>query len=331
MEKRVKGLLVAGTVACGLGAVMFGAGAALGGGGYVGAADLNKMDGGARLDERISMEKTKIEGFDRIDAEIKDTDFKILPSEDENYYLSYQIRNAKREEPVEYKVEDGMLKLSEQKNSSGVVFMQVDLSFISYLLGNKEMLEEEDEVVLYVPKEKQFGQSRIFVDDGDLMLEGFEGQDIELRQDFGDIALKDCIFNGGTITSENGALSASQLSCKDTKVLVKFGDLSFDTAALEDCTVEISDGKMDAEELAILGETVIENDFGDVVLHLTEECKESLSMEFETKFGDIELQDGWDGSGNMVKEDGTANYRRTVPDPAGNFRVTLKDGDLTLN
>ena len=64
MKSWVKAWLVAGVGCCVCGAILTGIGVASGGGKYVKAADLNKMDGAAKKgDNEVLLEKTKLDAF----------------------------------------------------------------------------------------------------------------------------------------------------------------------------------------------------------------------------------------------------------------------------
>lgn len=254
MKKMVRGMLISGAVVCAIGVGMFCVGAAFGGSEYVAKADLNKLDANARLDGGIRLEKTKIDGFDRIDAALNDANFSILPSEDQNYYLSYKIHREKTSEPVKYEVKDNTLKLTEKNIKQGVVVLDIDIGFISWLLGEQEKLFEEDEVILYVPENKIL---------------------------------------------------------KGTKIVLRDGDL-------------------DAQSLMIQGNMEIESSYGDVSLQIEKACREILSLDVSTKYGDIEIAEEWNDGGSMLKESDDASYQRTAKSPEGTLRVAMQDGDFSL-
>ncbi|MDO4321457.1 MAG: DUF4097 family beta strand repeat-containing protein [Lachnospiraceae bacterium] len=328
MQKRVKGLLVAGGVLSAVGIGLFAVGAGMGGIAYVGAADLNKIDGNAKKQESIVMEKTKIEAFGQIKADLSDIDLKILPSEDQNYYMSYEIYRPGNDEPLEYRVENGTMKLSEH-SGNGKLF-QIDIGFISYLLGKREILDRDSEVVLYVPKNTVFEDSEIKIGDGDLEMEGFSGKNTELTLSYGDMKLRECMFENGVIASADGDMEASGLSCKGTQLQFQYGDLSLDEVSLEDCTVKQSDGDMEADRLKVAGNLELKNSYGDIELQLSGECRETLSMSLKTSYGEINVSEDLGKGGRLVSQDDKASYEKTAEAAEGMLKAELSDGDITL-
>ncbi len=327
MRKNVKGLFVAGIVLCAAGAGLFAVGAATGGIPYAKASDLNKMNGKAKIQENAVMEKTKLEPIDRLEIQLGDADLEILPSGDENYYLSYTLPNAKTEEALSYKEEDGCLMLSD--NRSNGKFIQIDISFISWMLGGRESMEE-NKVTLYVPETSAFENSRIEISDGDLELEGSSWKNTELELHYGDIELKDCIFDGGKIVSSDGSMEAQDLELKDLQMEFRYGDVEWNRVSAKDCGMKLSDGNLEAEKLDITGNLEIRNAYGDVEVQLADACREALSMELQTKYGDIELADDLSGEGRFTEQEDKASYERTVQDGRGMLTVEVSDGNIEV-
>lgn len=328
MQKKVKGLLVAGIVLCAAGTGLFALGAGMGGITYVGAADLNKMDADAKLPKGVTMEKTKIENFDCIEADLQDMDLKILPSGDRNYYLAYEVYRTENNDPLVYDVGDGTLRLSD--HIADRRFIQVDISFIFYLLGKREMLYKDNEVVLYVPEDAVFEDSLIKLSDGDLEMEGFSGKNTELELSYGDMVLRKCLLEGGTVTSADGSVEASDLSCRDVQMQFQYGDMSLDHTFVEECMMKLSDGDMEAEDLAVWGNLEIENSYGDVEVQFAEECRDTLSMDLKTKYGEIDISGDLAKSGHLTEKDDQASYEKTAGSSGGMLKVECSDGDITL-
>lgn len=289
MRKKVKGLLAAGIVLCVAGAGLFALGAGMGGLAYVGEADLNSMDADAGT-KTAAMEKTKIEGFHRIEAELQDIDLKILPSGDQNYYLSYGIFQTESDDPLEYRVENDTLVLS--GNPQNHKFIQIDISYLSYLLGGSETPYKDNEVVLYVPENTVLEDSRIKLDDGDL--------------------------------------EASDLSCLDVEMQFRYGSLSLGHTSVENCVIELSDGDLEAENLMVQGSLEIENSYGDVELQLEEACRDVLSMDLKTKYGEIDVSEDLEKAGYLTEKDDQAGYKKTSGSSDGVLKIESSDGDIIL-
>ena len=133
MKSWVKAWLVAGVGCCVCGAILTGIGVASGGGKYVKAADLNKMDGAAKKgDNEVLLEKTKLDDFDSVDISMTDMNLQVVPSDDRFCYISYQASDQTKD-PMSYQVKDGKLTIRENDNT-GKFYYHVDIVFLSGLL-----------------------------------------------------------------------------------------------------------------------------------------------------------------------------------------------------
>ena len=116
---KTKNFLIIGTVFCALGTVLFASGIAAGGREYIKNTDLNTYNGSfssAKSDgSHAILEKRKIDSFQNLNASLKHMDFAVRESEDENYYISYNVETVKGVIPVSWQTADGTLNLSEKK------------------------------------------------------------------------------------------------------------------------------------------------------------------------------------------------------------------------
>lgn len=327
MQKRVKGLLVAGVVLSAVGIGLFAIGAGTGGIAYVGAADLNKMDGNAKRKNGAIQEKTELARFDRIDASFGDANLRILPSDDDTYYLAYEFYGSEEEEPLEYAVENGTLTMADRvKNGT---YFQVDISFISELLGKAEPAAD-NVVTLYVPESAVFADSKIKVGDGDLELEGFNCKRAELDMSYGDLKLRDCTLEDSVIDSADGEVEADGLTCTRSQIGLHYGNLILTDALAADCIVELADGDLAAEGLAVSGNLEISNSYGDVDLQLARTADSTISAALKTEYGKIDLGEPFEKCGRLTEGDDKAEYTFEAEQEEGSLKVSVSDGNIAL-
>ena len=133
MNRTTKKFLIAGTVLCGAGLITFGAGALTGGKKYVATADLNVTSGDATLlsnDNHAILEKTELDSFSQVNADLRNIDFNLKPSSDNKAYISYNIETSDGLLPLSYQVsESGVLNIAESKGNSSSSYIQ----FLSFL------------------------------------------------------------------------------------------------------------------------------------------------------------------------------------------------------
>ena len=105
-----------GTVLCALGLVLFGSGIAAGGKDYIANTDLNSYNGSTSTKDDGShavLKKTKIDSFSNLNVDFKHIDLAVKESEDDNFYLSYNVETTKGIVPVSWQVDNGTLNLAD--------------------------------------------------------------------------------------------------------------------------------------------------------------------------------------------------------------------------
>ena len=203
MKSWVKAWLVAGVGCCVCGAVLTGIGVASGGGKYVKAADLNKMDGAAKKgDNEVLLEKTKLDEFDSVDISMTNMNLQVVPSDDRSCYISYQASNQTKD-PMSYQVKDGKLTIRENDNT-GKFYYHVDIGFLSGLLGGGQITTDENVVTLYIPEEQEWKMADIKTDMSNIMLNGCKIENGTVQSNSGDIYFKNCDFDNLKIDSDMG-------------------------------------------------------------------------------------------------------------------------------
>ena len=138
MKKTNKRLLVAGGILCAIGVLFLGVGVASGGKNYVKTADLNRISGNAMMDSsdsHVILSKTKINSFSSVNVDLRNLDLDVKESDDENFYIAYNIETNKGMLPLSYQVQDDTLNLVEKKGNESYSYIHIDINFIQEMLG----------------------------------------------------------------------------------------------------------------------------------------------------------------------------------------------------
>lgn len=314
MKSWAKICLITG-ISCTLaGAVLCGAGYIGHGLNYLRTADLNTLNGSARkdTDSLAVLKKTKIDSFRKLNISLDSLDLKILPSEDDNCYISYITTNSGASEPVNWEVKDDTLTLTENTDNDSNHYVHVDIGFLTELFQQDSSHTSDDNTVcLYLPKKMLFSDTTITSSFGDVLLSGLSTQNGTIALSDGELEIQNCKFKAGTFTSD-------------------FGDIDITSSDLTDCTITLSDGDIDCEDVAFHKKNNISNELGDISITGKQQKLSDISLTADTDLGDIDLSDILE-SEFQKQSDGDTKYV-THTSKKNNTELTLHtdDGDIEL-
>lgn len=322
MEKATKRILAAGIICSIVGACFCGLGYAAGGWDYVRAADLNKLDGAAKLSDTEEMKEDRIlldEVFS-VDAEIRDFNFKIRRSEDENYYLSYCLQEEKGELPLTYEMEQGTLKL---RKKNYFYFLQISIPWFS-----KERKEEE--VVLYIPEHAVLEQCRVSAADNNLMFENLDCEKVEIKQHYGGLEINDCEFRQGTISSSDGGVEAEKFCFRDVDFDLHDSSMELKEGILDEVGLKLSDGDLESQDLELKNEILLNGHYADLNLNLKKGQEESLSLVLDSHDGSIEVAPEYYGASSAAENGDKEHFEYNAREAAGTLKANIWDGGITI-
>ena len=165
MNKLARRTLLAAAGLCIAGGILFAVGTGLGGMRFLATADLSTIGSPNSSRKLYEMDKTKLDDFSRLEADITYMDISILPSEDDSCYLSYQITGSGAENPFQYTIQDGTLTLKEDLSAESQFFVGIDYSFLARLFTGRVVTDAPDNVsdnlTLYLPKDKYLDYAAI--------------------------------------------------------------------------------------------------------------------------------------------------------------------------
>lgn len=309
MKKTNKRLLVAGCILCAVGVLLFGIGVASGGKNYVKSADLNRISGTATMDSGDShaiLSKTKIDAFSSVNVDLRNLDLDIKESDDENFYIAYNIETNNGMLPLSYQVQDDTLNIVEKKGNESYSYIHIDINFLQEMLGQSHVIENSNKVTVYIPKKNDMSSFSCKMGYGDLDIESLNARQAVIQNEDGDIKIAGSTF-------EN-------LELKD-----ELGDLKIKDTTLINSQIEMDDGDIQAENVTFTGKNEIRSSLGDITLSIPKETLADLSVEAEASEINVPEELG------KVMTDEDDEQRVDSGNKAQNsLEIKSEDGDITI-
>ena len=265
MKKTNKRLLVAGGILCATGVLFFGIGVASGGKNYVKTADLNRISGNAMMDSsdsHVILSKTKINAFSSVNVDLRNLDLDVKESDDENYYIAYNIETNNGMLPLSYQVQDDTLNIVEKKGNESYSYIHIDINFLQEMLGQSHVIENSNKVTVYIPKKNDMSSFSCKMGYGDLDIESLNARQAVIQNDDGDVKITDSTFKN--------------LELKD-----ELGDLKIKDSTVSAGQIALDDGDVKAENVTFTGKNEICSSLGDITLSIPKETLADLSVEAE--------------------------------------------------
>ncbi len=265
MKKTNKRLLAAAGIFCAVGILFFGVGIASGGRNYVKTADLNRISGTAMMDSSDShaiLSKTKIDAFSSLNIDLKNIDLDIKASDDDTFYISYNIETNDGMLPLSYQVQNNALNIVEKKGHESYSYIHIDINFLQEMLGQSHVIENSNKVTVYIPKKTD--------------LSGFS-----CKMGYGDISVESLNAQKAVIQNEDGDINISDSNFKNLELSADLGDLKINDTILTDGQIEMMDGDVKAENISFSGENEFTSDLGDITLSIPKKTLSTLSIEAE--------------------------------------------------
>lgn len=286
-----------GAVLCALGLVFFGAGMVSGGREYVRNADLNSFDGAASAndpDDRAILNREKIESFQILDVNLKTIDLRVEESEDDDFYLSYDLDKDQGKEPVSWKTEEGTLQITEKDSAfSDDPYIIVDISFFQALMNGTiaDFEAGRNQITLYVPADTELKQVSCKVQNSDLAIDGLKCKNICLQAVNGDLDLRNMKVSEGMIANKNGAIDLIESSLNQVELESKMEDVMLQNTFCQDCSFDLQAGDLDAERSYFTGNCQFHSDLGGLSFYLEKDHLKDLEIKAKSNTGDVELDE----------------------------------------
>ena len=309
MKKTNKRLLAAGRILCAVGVLFFGVGVASGGKNYVKSADLNRISGTATMDSSDShaiLSKTKIDSFSSVNVDLRNLDLDVKESDDNNFYIAYNIETNDGMLPLSYQVQDDTLNIVEKKGHESYSYIHIDINFLQEMLGQSHVIENSNKVTVYIPKKNDLSSFSCKMGYGDLDIESLNTKQSVIQNDDGDIKIA-----GGTFKN---------LELKD-----ELGDLKIKDATLINGQIEMNDGDIKAENVTFTGKNEIKSTLGDITLSIPEKTLADLSVEAEASEINIPEE-----LGKVMTDEDDEQIVASENKTQNSLEIKSDDGEVTI-
>ncbi len=323
MTKFIKGALITGILCIVFGMGIFFAGKVIGGGRYVKNMDFSSMlttDSKNLKEEYATLEKTKIDDFDKINIKTNTIDIKIAQSDDKNCYIAYNLKKEKGEVPAVYEVSGGEFKLRQKSNH---VTINVDLSGLAAILSGTQDYVRQNQFVLYLPKDKKISEAEFDTEDGDISIDGLKSDKTDIAVDAGDIKLENAELQSGKITSSDGDIVVKNTNLKGMALTDNYGDVKCNDGSFEDIAVKLNDGDLKLQNTKLTGNIKIDSDYGDVKVIGFDDWNDIL-VSAKTSYGDVSVNHRIDG------EKTETSFEKNVENPSAKLEIDCSDGDISI-
>ena len=334
---KTRKFLIAGTALCALGLILFGAGIAAGGKEYIANTDLNSYNGSISSKDDGShavLEKTKIESFSNLNVDFKHIDLEVRESEDDNFYLSYNVETTKGIVPVSWQVDNGTLNLAEENGHSASEYVHIDIAFLKDLLtvrhsSDKTSDNQSNQVVVYIPHDQKLDTLSCKLTEGDMDFDTLNCQDLNIQMNLGDLTLNSLTAANGSVSDKEGDIYISKSTMTNLKLDSSLGDLDIDSSSFTDSTFSVSEGDTIGTAVSFYNNCQITSKMGDVDLTIPETNLADLTLNLNAKLGDIDIPD--ELNGKLVSADDESTFERNDSTVQNHLSIQSASGDIIIN
>ena len=309
MKKTNKRLLAAGGIFCVAGLLLFGVGVVAGGKNYIKTADLNRISGSAMMDSSDShaiLSKTKIDAFSAVNIDLRNIDLEVKESEDNDFYIAYNIETNDGMIPLSYQVQDHTLNIVEKKGDESSSYIHIDINFLQEMLGQSHVIENSNKVTIYIPKENDMSSFSCKMGYGDLDIESLNAKQAVIQNDDGDVKIVRGRFKN--------------LELKDD-----LGDLKIKDVIFANSQIEMADGDIQAENVTFTGKNEIRSSLGDITLSIPEKTLADLSVEAEASEINIPEE-----LGKVMTDEDDEQSVDSGNKAQNSLEIKSEDGDITI-
>lgn len=303
------------------------------------------------------LEKTKLDEFSDVELKIDSyADIRILPSEDKHFYLEYMLDGAYGEPSCEVRNQTLTLAHTDAPAS----FVGIRFFYIGDVTGNMDV---KAYVTLYVPEDADMGMLELDNDCGNVSIEGLAFGDTKLDVSYGDLVLREMSFQDLQIEMESGKFKAEDVTAQDLILKNEYGDISLEKMTVQDAEIELESGKLKGDGLtsvnltakadygnvelenfsaetadfmlesgnlrldaAELTNLVCKSDYGDVKIKLPKDLAE-YAISARSEYGHIDLPD--ETSGQYIDSDDEAVYK-SQGKAKGTIKIEVESGDIVI-
>ena|GEM_PF-6912341 len=330
MNKWLYRIMIAAVALCFFGGLLIVIGVVGGG-----ARFLSQRDEGGRLrgDGKIYKEDlTEVPAFDKISIDIEHSDLEILPSEDQEFRISYRVYGNKDQNPVAWKSEGGTFTL---KENAPKIHFNFSISDLLFFAGGSEYVksDQKEGITLYIPTGKVIESTRIKSQTGDALVKGLTGKDFSAEIMLGDFSMDQVISDKVAINMNSGDFSGKDLSMKQAVIDSQYGgDICIEDSSISNMNANVGSGDLELKRCSFAGNNTYSLSYGDALVELPAPESEKINWNLQTQGGDINLPQSIIQKGNSSNRGGDELNGFSLNQDAGKPAISInaKAGDITV-
>lgn len=282
MKKLNKILLILSLALCLGGGVLLAAGAFAGG--INDAQDI----AGTRT-RTFSQEKTQLDPFTAIEADLSISDLDIRPSGDDHAYLEYHIDAPVDSNPLDVTVQNNVLVLRDWYDTKNIGVSQVVANVLGWLPYSGHRSLDESSTILYLPQ-ATLERCAIDLDLGELSIDGLNANAVDLSLSVGSLKLSNSTFGGSDIDLDLGDITADNMTLTgDNSISLSTGSLSLNLANPDALNIS-ADTDLGTVHVASRYTGNLYGDAGDSSRFSQTRANASGSLTLSADLGDITLE-----------------------------------------
>lgn len=221
MKKLNKILLILSLALCLGGGVLLAIGA------FAGGIDDAQEIAGTRT-RTYNQEKTQLDAFTAIEADLSLSDLEVRPSGDDHAYLEYHIDVPINSTPLEATVKNNVLTLRDWVDTNNTGISQVVGNVLGWLPYGEHRTLDESSIILYLPQ-RALERCDIDMDLGELSIDGLNANAVDLSLSVGNLGLSNCAFASSDIDLDLGDITADNMTLTgENSMSLSTGDLTLD-------------------------------------------------------------------------------------------------------
>lgn len=173
-----------------------------------------------------NQEKTQLEAFTAIEADLSLSDLEVRPSGDDHAYLEYHIDAPVDSTPLEATVKNNMLTLHDWSDTNNTGISQVVGNVLGWLPYGEHRTLDESSIILYLPQ-SVLERCDIDMDLGELSIDGLNANAVDLSLSVGNLSLANCTFASSDIDLDLGDITADNMTLTgENSMSLSTGDLT---------------------------------------------------------------------------------------------------------
>ena len=252
------------------------------------------------------MSKTKLDAFSAVNIDLRNLDLDVKESDDDNFYIAYNIETNDGMLPLSYQVQDDTLNIVEKQGHESYSYIHIDINFLQEMLGQSHVIENSNKVTIYIPKKNDLSSFSCKMGYGDLDIESLGVKKAVISCSDGDVKIKDSALNS-------------------LEMEMELGDLHLKNTSVTNSQITLDDGDVKAENTVFQGKNKITCSLGDIKLSIPKEVVEGLSIEAEAS--DIDIPETL---GKVMTDEDDEQVLTTENKPQDSLELKSEDGDIKI-